>query len=197
LFRQEVELAKTELSEKLQKIIRSSVGLAVGGLVAYTGLSVLLLGLGLLLAWLFAAAGLQPIVAVFVGVTAVGLLVGGVGSVMVLKAIKTLRKGEFTPQHTLHELKKLRGADFDAAPEPKPAPERKANSEELHARAEATEKQMADAIQELTYRFSPSEINQRVRNKIGDQPYSAGLMAAVAGLVSGIVVSRHGRHNGH
>jgi hypothetical protein len=79
LLGQEFELAKAELSEKLSAFGRNTVSIAVGGFVAYAGLIVLLMGLGWLVAWALQKAGLQPVLAGFIGLAGVGIVVAVVG----------------------------------------------------------------------------------------------------------------------
>src|SRR4051812_36620668 len=45
-IRQEVDLAKTEISEKVSMIGKNVASIAIGGFIAYAGLIVLLIGLG-------------------------------------------------------------------------------------------------------------------------------------------------------
>ena len=45
LIRQEVELAKVELSEKMTRLARNAILLAIGGVAAFAGLIILLAGL--------------------------------------------------------------------------------------------------------------------------------------------------------
>lgn len=56
-IRQEVQLAKTEIGEKLSEFGRNAAALAIGRFVAYAGLIVFLLSLGCLLAGLSSSPG--------------------------------------------------------------------------------------------------------------------------------------------
>lgn len=189
-IRQEIQLAKTELSEKLSHMGRNAVSLAIGGFVAYAGLIVFLIGLGWLLGWAFTLAGLQPALAAFVGLAIIGLVVAGIGAIMLLKGAKTLSKESLAPQRTLQTLQELKSGQ--AAPSP--ASTEKPSSAEMQARVEATENRMGDTLDELGYRLSPQHINQQVKHRIQENPYRAGLIAIVAGLISGLLVRRKFHH---
>src|SRR5262249_26972481 len=111
LLRQELELARAELSEKLSLFAKNATTLAIGGFVAYAGLIVFLMGLGWLIAWALQQAGLQPILAGFVGLATVGLLVGAAGTIILFKGIKTFSKESLAPQRTIHTIQRLKGAE--------------------------------------------------------------------------------------
>src|SRR5947209_9302309 len=85
LLRQEIELVKSELSEKISYFGRNAVALAVGGFIAYAGFIVLLMGLGWLAAWGLQQAGVQPVLAGFIGLAGVGFLIAIVGVVFLMK----------------------------------------------------------------------------------------------------------------
>ena len=85
-FRQEIDLAKAEASEKIAWIGRNAIRVAVGGFVAYAGLIVFLIGLGWLIAWALRQAGLPPGLAGFVGLAIIGLLFVLTGAGFVLSS---------------------------------------------------------------------------------------------------------------
>lgn len=109
LIRQEIKLAKTELSEKMSRMGRNAISLAIGGFVAYAGLITFLIGLGWLLAWAFSQAGLEPVLAAFLGLGTIGLVVMVIGCVLILKGVRTLSHESLTPERTLHTLQELKG----------------------------------------------------------------------------------------
>src|SRR5215471_5420719 len=84
LLRQEIELAKAEVSEKVSFFSRNAAAVAIGGFIAYAGLIVFLVGVGWLVGWAFQRAGVEPVLAGFLGLAIIGLLVGAVGGVLVL-----------------------------------------------------------------------------------------------------------------
>jgi predicted PurR-regulated permease PerM len=105
LFRQEIELAKTEMSEKASRVGRNSAYLAVGGAIAYLGLAFILLGVMYLIGWGLAAAGLIPIIATWLAALIVGIVAGIVGYAMVQKGIQTLKRESVLPEQTVHSMR--------------------------------------------------------------------------------------------
>ncbi len=191
-IKQEIDLAKTEISEKLSKLGRNAAALAVGGFVAYAGLIVFLIGLGWLLAWAFQLAGLQPVFAAFLGLAVIGLVIIAVGCVLLLKGLKTLSQESLAPQRTIYTLQELKGQPVPSAASGKP--ESKPSSAEMQERVEATENRMGETLDELGRRLSPQHINAQVKEQIRSNPYGAGLVAMIAGIVSGLFLRRKLRH---
>jgi len=185
-IRQEVKLAKTEMSEKVARMSRNGIMVAVGGLVAYAGLIVFLIGLSWLIAWLFELAGVQPVMAGFLGLAIVGSLVIAIGSILLLKGLKTLSRERLAPQRTLHTLHGLKGSN--AANVTNAGEKSSATSAEMQLRVEATENRMGETLDELGYRLSPQHINAEVKEHIRRSPYRSGAIAMGAGLVSGLLL---------
>jgi xanthine/uracil permease len=97
LLRQEVQLAKAELTQSATEAARGIGMLAAGGAVAYAGLLFVLLAVvfGLIKvgwdAWLAALI--------------VGLVVVAIGTVLMLRARESLKPANLTPQQTVETLK--------------------------------------------------------------------------------------------
>ena len=96
LFRNEVALAKVELTEKASVVGRNVASLVIGGAVAYAALLAICAAAILLLdmampAWLSALI--------------VGVIVGCIGWLLISKAITALRRAELKPQETVESLK--------------------------------------------------------------------------------------------
>ena len=105
LLRQEVQLAKAELTQSATEAMRGIGVLAAGGAVAYAGLLFVLLAVvfGLI------TAGLEPWLAALI----VGLVVVAIGAVLVLRAREALKPANLAPQQTVETLKE----DFEWAKE--------------------------------------------------------------------------------
>jgi ElaB/YqjD/DUF883 family membrane-anchored ribosome-binding protein len=194
LLRQELQLAKTEISEKISRMGRNAAALAVGGFVAYAGLIVFLIGLGWLLAWAFSLAGLAPIFAAFLGLAIIGLIATAIGCGLLLKGLKTFSKESLAPERTLHTLQELKGTRAAALASEQAEGAAKPSSGEMQARVELTESRMGETLDELGERLSPQHINAEVKQRIQANPYRAGLYAMLAGLVSGLLLRRKYRH---
>lgn len=97
LVRQEVQLAKTEMSQNASRVGRDIGFLAVGGLVAYAGvlgiLAAIILGL--------VAAGLEPWLAALI----VGVVVTVAGYLLVRRGLDALKHQELAPRQTVESLK--------------------------------------------------------------------------------------------
>jgi hypothetical protein len=96
LLRQEVMLAKTELSQKASKAGKDVGFLAVGGAIAYAGFLVILAGiilaLGLVLPWWASAL-------------IVGVVVAAIGYFLIRKGQTALKQTDLTPKQTIETLK--------------------------------------------------------------------------------------------
>lgn len=97
LVRQEVALAKTELSHKASEVGKDVGFLAVGGAVIYAGflaiIAAIIVGLG--------QAGLSWWVSALI----VGLIVAGVGGFLVMSGLRALKEANLAPTQTLQTLK--------------------------------------------------------------------------------------------
>jgi hypothetical protein len=103
LFRKEVELAKTELSEKAAEAGKNVGAIAVGGAVLFAGALALLAAAVNLVGWLIAQITSTEI-AVWLAPLLVGLVLAFVGYSMVTKAIAALRTISLAPEKTTQTL---------------------------------------------------------------------------------------------
>ena len=97
LVRQEIELAKTEMTQKATRVGKDIGFLLAGGAVAYAGflaiLAAIAIGLGQLgLPWWLATL-------------LVGLVVAGIGGFLVMRGLSALRQETPLPQQTIDTLK--------------------------------------------------------------------------------------------
>lgn len=102
LVRQEITLAKTEMTQKATRVGKDVGFLLVGGAVIYAGvlalLAAIIIALGQLgLQWWFAA-------------TIVGIVVAFVGYMLIRRGLESLRHEDLAPRHTIDTLK----GDIDA-----------------------------------------------------------------------------------
>ncbi|MCD7058668.1 phage holin family protein [Pelagibacterium xiamenense] len=113
LFRQEIELAKTEAGERLQGAVRGgqfiAVGaaLAIGGFLALLGAVVIALG-----AWL-ETTGLDPAIAYALSALATGIVVGLAGGILISSGVGRIRDSNFKLTRTVDTLRE----DIEAAKE--------------------------------------------------------------------------------
>jgi uncharacterized membrane protein len=98
LVRQEAQLAKTELQQKLSKVTTDLIALATGGVVALIGGLALTAALILLL---IHPVGLAPWLAALL----VGVVLGIVGWLMVQRGLTDLKRTDPTPRRTVETIK--------------------------------------------------------------------------------------------
>lgn len=92
----EIELAKTEMSQKASRVGKNVGFLAAGGAIAYAGFLAILAGIIALLAL---------ILPVWLSALIVGLVVAGIGGALVMSGLKTLQQESLAPQRTIDTLK--------------------------------------------------------------------------------------------
>ena len=96
LVRQEVNLAKTEMSHKASRAGRHIGVLAAGGAVAYAGLLAILAGVIVLL---------DNVMPLWASALSVGVVVAVVGYLLARRAIDALKREDFAPRETVQTLK--------------------------------------------------------------------------------------------
>jgi uncharacterized membrane protein YqjE len=96
LIRQEVALAKVELTQKANRVGRNVGYLVLGGAVAYAALLALLTAVVIVLA---------NVMAWWLAAFVVAVLVGIVAAVLISRALATLKKMEVAPRQTIETLK--------------------------------------------------------------------------------------------
>ena len=105
LVRDEISLAKTEISEKIACTSRNVGYLAAGAFVAYAALMLILQGISFLLRDLFILGGMNEASASLFGFLIVGAVVGAIGTLLIVKALNTLKKEPLTSTKTAETLK--------------------------------------------------------------------------------------------
>lgn len=188
-FRQEIQLATTEISEKLSSYGKDATLVAVGGFVAYSGLIILLAGLGLLLAFVLVGLGFEPLPSAFIGLGIMGLLVIAVGGLLLFKGIKAFSKESIVPRRTMETIHHLRGTEPPGRVE-RHEKEKKLTSEEIEARVLVTENIMAGTLADLTNKVSLTNVRRRARDEVEAHPYKWGLIAMGTGLASSFLLKR-------
>jgi divalent metal cation (Fe/Co/Zn/Cd) transporter len=96
LVRQELQLAKAEISQKASRAGKNVGFLVVGGVVAYTGLLAIIAGVVIVLG---------NVIALWLSALVVGVVIAAVGLILVIKGANTLRQEDPTPQETIETLK--------------------------------------------------------------------------------------------
>lgn len=97
LIQQEIQLAKTELTEKASRIGKGATMIVGGGLLAYGGLLAIVAAVVLVLI----AIGVPPWAGALLG----GILFAGAGYLLIRSGLAALRQQELTPRQTIETLK--------------------------------------------------------------------------------------------
>jgi hypothetical protein len=98
LVRQEIQLARTEMSDKLSRFTTNLVSVLSGGFVAYLG------GLALVAALILAIRDFANISLAWSALI-VGAVLAIVGYVMLQKGVKELKRVDLAPRRTVETLK--------------------------------------------------------------------------------------------
>jgi len=98
LIRQEVELAKTEMSAKASRVGKDIGFLAIGGAVAYAAFLMLLVAV---IAFLATVVGLD----LWLSALLVAVVVGVAGFLLIQKGRQALTQEDLTPRRTIESLK--------------------------------------------------------------------------------------------
>ncbi len=96
LVRKEVQLAKTEMTQKASRVGKDIGFLAAGGAVAYAGLLAILAGIIVLLG---------QAIPMWLSALLVGLVVAGVGYFLVRRGLDALKQEDLAPRQTIETLK--------------------------------------------------------------------------------------------
>jgi len=195
LIKEEIALAKAEMSEKISFFARNAVGLAAGAIAAFAGLIILLAGLSSLLSFAFESAGIQRSLAFFIGALIIGALAALIGFGFVAKAVKTFSKESLSPEKTLHSLKKIKVTGSEEEAESgytTPQPRRSSN--EIEASVETTRKEVGATAEEITHRLTPRHVGHVVKLKIQAHPVRTGFIGAATGVLSFLMIRWRIRH---
>lgn len=97
LIRDELALARSETSDKIQGMIRSTMSIVAGGFMLLAALIVLLQAL---------VIALSSVMPAWAAACLVGVVVAIIGGVMVYAGQKRLSETQLTPERTAHNLRK-------------------------------------------------------------------------------------------
>lgn len=96
LVRQEVQLAKTEITQKVTSAGKEAGLIGAGGALAYAGLLALLAA---------AIIGLGQLIPMWLSALIVGLVVVGIGYMLIQRGLSGLKRIDPTPRQTVETLK--------------------------------------------------------------------------------------------
>jgi hypothetical protein len=199
-IKDEIQLAKTELSQKVAIYGKNAVSLVIGAICAFTGLLLLSAGIGALLAWAYAHAGLSTTMSWFLGLLTVGLGILAVGAIFAMKAIKTFSQQSLKPERTVETLQSTKAELVPGSTEtplkvevPKSPPR---SAEQIQSDIHATRNNMEYRLAEIQERLKPSYIGKRVARNVKAHPIRSTLITAGTSL-AGYLAIRKRMHNHH
>jgi len=104
LFRQEIELAKTEAGERVSSAVHGGQMLVIGAILAIGALGVLLAGIVVAIAGVLEGMGMEPGLANTIAAVIVAVVVGGIAWAMISSGINKLKTSNFKMEKTTHSL---------------------------------------------------------------------------------------------
>lgn len=195
LFQEQVQLAKTEVSEKISHFGRNGVHLAIGGVAALLGVVFLLLALGFLASWGLELLGITTGIALFLGFLAVALVVGIVGGILVAKSLKAIKKESLVPHKTIETLKEIKEGGLEQnrvvikpAYEPEPELEDRRTSDEIRSDMERTRGRINQEVRGIKTRLRAATAATVAVNRIRRHPVRALSLGVGTGLAGFILL---------
>jgi hypothetical protein len=199
-IKDEIQLAKTELTQKFAIYGRNAVWLAIGGVCAFTGLLLFLAGIGALLAFAFTTAGLSSTLAWFLGLLIVGLGIIGMGANFILKAVKTFSQESLKPERTVETLQttkaELAPSATTTTPEPEAPKALPRSAEQIQTEIHATRNNMELRLAEIQERLKPRYVGKRFVRQVKAHPIRSSLITAGTSLAGYLAIKRR-MHNHH
>ena len=104
LLRKEGQLARAEMSDKVERVTDNLGQLAAAGAMLFAAAVILLAGLAMAFTALLEAIGLNEEVAIWLGPIVFGLITTVIGAVLLAKALKKLSQIDPVPQRTAETL---------------------------------------------------------------------------------------------
>jgi hypothetical protein len=190
-IREEIQLVKTEMTEKFTEWRGDAGLLGIGAAAAYVGFIVLLFAFSLLATLGFQRLNLDSSVAMAAGFGVIGLITTIVGATMLLTSLKAFSRENLTPERAVANLYKVRGEPVPIKREPpKKKPEIKPRSHDLERTVMATEDRLGRTFEELERRLTFGGARRRLVEKVRLHPYRYGTLALLAGFAASFMVVR-------
>lgn len=183
LIKKEIQLAKTEVSEKVSCIGRNSVFIAIGGVCALMALFIVFLGLGALVAYGLRAAGLSVGMSYFLGYCGLGLLLAIGGYLLIMKGIHAITSAGVAPEKTISSIRAMKG-ETPAEKALATPPARPKSSEQLKQEVEVTRTRIEKEVDEMRHRVTPRHIAKTAWAMSCEHPVRIAVVSAVTGLSS-------------
>lgn len=105
MVRQQIELAKTETSEKVSNLGSNAASISAGGAVLYAGFLFLLAGITFLGYVVLTTLGLSPVISLWLMPLITGIVVSLIGWSMISRSMKKIKQISILPRKTAHSIK--------------------------------------------------------------------------------------------
>src|SRR5262249_12750428 len=195
-LKEEVRLAKKEISENISHLGRDAMVLGIGGGGGFFRLLVLLGGVGVFFWFFFLKLGVDPRLANFIGLVVVGLLVMAAGGFFIIKAIKAFPKETVTPKKTIHTIQVLKGSEAEALEKPEAEkPKDQRTTDQIEASVLRTEEEMGQTLIELGHRVTLAHARKKADEEVRSHPYRWGLVAMGTGFLGSLLIGRKFRRS--
>jgi hypothetical protein len=200
LIRQEIQLAKTEIMEKISKMARNAIFVAAGGIVALIGAEVIFLGCGVVAGYGFTKLGWDPGLSYAAGIGGVGILVAIIGTAVLMKGISAFTAKELAPQQTIDTMRELAGKRPMPKVDVKDKKDKSHNghhesAEELRKHFEETRHEVERTAAELRQR---AHLGKAVASHVSSHPMRTLAMGLASGYLGGRILKNRmgGSHTG-
>jgi ElaB/YqjD/DUF883 family membrane-anchored ribosome-binding protein len=190
LIRQEIQLAKTEMIEKVSKMARNAGFAAAGGIVALIGAELLFIGMGIAGGYGLIQLGLDPGLAYSAGIGGMGILIAIIGTALLMKGIKAFTAKSLAPQQTIDTMRELAGKPIVHKEEVKTKShngDHKESSDELRKRFEETRHQVQRTTAELRQR---AHVGKAVAQHVSSHPMRTLAMGLASGYLGGRILKK-------
>lgn len=192
LIKKEIELAKTEMGEKVRVAARNAAYLAAGGVAGLMAAFLMFLGLGAVIALALAGTGLSAGMAYFISYAGLAVILGVAALLLVRKALRAFQNFSITPEKALETVRGPEG--LAETPSRKIEVEHsKPNSDELATEVEITRSRLDEEISELRSRLTPGYLARSTAAGVRHHPLRALLLTAGTG-VGGYLLWKHNHH---
>jgi hypothetical protein len=195
-LKKEVELGKAEISEYVVKYGRHGAIIASGALLAYGGLIVLLICLGILISWGLMRSGIDGMVAIFGGLGLVAIVAIAVGLALALLFVKKLKALSAMPTRTVNEAKALTAAVTGKEPQPSPVitpGEIKQSSAEAQSEVRRTRHDLSDTVEELKERLTFRSLGKAATQHVKAHSVQLALAGVGIGFLTYLILRQKKR----
>jgi ElaB/YqjD/DUF883 family membrane-anchored ribosome-binding protein len=188
LIHQEIKLAKAELTAKLARFGRDAAYLAVGGIIAFLAVILLLVALGFLVAYGYEQLGFSTEIALVLGFTSIAVIFGIVGAVLITQSLKRLSKSSLTPERTIESLKHIKSGDGGEVPirtgRAAAGSENDEKSERIESTIRQTRHRIGSEIRDLRERLRLSNMATGAVSQVKSHPVRfVGIAAGIVGVL--------------